>query len=337
MIPGPSGLPFFGCAFQLDRKKPFETFMNWAGTYGEVCLVTLFARKILLLSSSKVLEEALITRGKDFSGRPALFYRAKFMSDGHEDIVSTSPCPVWKVLRKGLQREMKKYDPSQRRIESIINLILDELIKELADTNGVPIDPREAIFTSLININCLFMIGNKLDYGGEKLEKVKSLVTIVSTVMNIGGEGTELYFFPWLRFFGNKTFAKIVKAKELRNDVYNWMLQKMKHDLECNTGEEGIMHFFYKLILKNQDLLRDDHLKLVMTNLLIRGTASFNCYFYFLVNILAHYPNVQELIHREIVNVIGHGKSRRPSLTDRPKMPYTRATICEIFRFIKIV
>ncbi|ESN97253.1 hypothetical protein HELRODRAFT_102182 [Helobdella robusta] len=331
LIPGPKRWPFIGSALEMNKQRPFETFVKWANEYGEICLVTLFGKKILLLSSTETFEEALITRGKDFSGRPALFYRAKFMSDGHEDIVSTSPCPVWKVLRKGLQREMKVYDPSQRRIESITNQILDELIQELADTNGVPFDAREAIFTSLINMNCLFMIGNKLDYGGEKLEKVKSLVRIISTVMNIGGQGAELDYFPWLRFFGNKTFAKLVQAKEMRNDVFSWMLQKMKHDLESKFG---VMHGFYKLILDNQPLLQEYHLQLVMTNLLIGLTSSSRSYFYSFINILAHYPNVQELMHREIVNVIGQGQ--RPSLADRPKMPYTRATLCELLRFSSI-
>ncbi|XP_066438115.1 cytochrome P450 2G1-like isoform X3 [Eleutherodactylus coqui] len=48
--------------------------------------------------------------------------------------------------------------------------------------------------------------------------------------------------------------------------------------------------------------------------------------------ILMKYPSIKEKVQAEIKNVIG--RTRRPCLTDRVKMPYTEAVIHEIMRFV---
>jgi hypothetical protein len=34
--PGPQGLPIFGSIFELDRQRPWHTFVEWKKEYGEV-------------------------------------------------------------------------------------------------------------------------------------------------------------------------------------------------------------------------------------------------------------------------------------------------------------
>ena len=50
-----------------------------------------------------------------------------------------------------------------------------------------------------------------------------------------------------------------------------------------------------------------------------------------LMNVLCHYPNVQERLKKEVMDVIG--PARHPTLKDQDNMPYLRATILEIGRF----
>ncbi|XP_003723543.2 cytochrome P450 2U1 [Strongylocentrotus purpuratus] len=46
------------------------------------------------------------------------------------------------------------------------------------------------------------------------------------------------------------------------------------------------------------------------------------------------HQDVQEKIHKELDDVVG--RNRLPSLTDRPNLPYTEATLLEIQRFATI-
>ena len=72
-IPGPNQLPFVGNALQLDRKRPQNTFLEWAKKYGPVLRVKLFNDDFILISGAKELHEILVTNGKDFAGRPDSF------------------------------------------------------------------------------------------------------------------------------------------------------------------------------------------------------------------------------------------------------------------------
>ena len=161
-----------------------------------------------------------------------MYYRSKFMSDGSQDIVSASPGPVWSILRKAVQREMKKYDPGYQRLEYLTNQIIDDLLEDFRKQHGNPFDMRETFFTSILNVTFLFLIGDKLNKDDPKLAKTKKLIEIVTKVMNIGGRGAELDYFPWLRYFGNKTYKEILEAKRIRDEIFSWISDKVRYDLE---------------------------------------------------------------------------------------------------------
>lgn len=157
------------------------------------------------------------------------------MADGHKDIVSASPCATWHLLRKAVQREVKKYDPSNLKLGELSMQVIDDLIDELKDSHGKLYNPREALFTGIINTNCMLLLGVKLRKDDDKLSMMKDLVTIVTRAMNMGGRGSELDLFPWLRFFGNSTYQELVEAKKIRDKLYDWMKEKVEYDL--NNGK----------------------------------------------------------------------------------------------------
>ena len=149
------------------------------------------------------------------------------MADGHEDIVSASPCASWHLLRKAVQREVKKYDPSTLKLEELTMQVVDDLLVELSQSAGESYNAKEALFTGIVNTNCMLLIGEKLGKNDEILGMMKELVSLVTKAMNMGGKGSELDLFPWLRFFGNSTYKDLVKAKLLRDKIYAWMKEKV--------------------------------------------------------------------------------------------------------------
>ena len=48
--------------------------------------------------------------------------------------------------------------------------------------------------------------------------------------------------------------------------------------------------------------------------------------------ILCHYPEVEQKLYEEIIDVIGH--DRFPTLADRTKMPYMEAAVMELLRYL---
>ncbi|KAK0480333.1 cytochrome P450 [Armillaria novae-zelandiae] len=72
--PGPRGLPILGNALQIwSSGLPFEqVFMKWSQSYGDVMLVTVPRRSIIVLNTCKAAEDLLDKRGSIYSDRPPM-------------------------------------------------------------------------------------------------------------------------------------------------------------------------------------------------------------------------------------------------------------------------
>ncbi|KAK0213930.1 cytochrome P450 [Armillaria fumosa] len=72
--PGPRGLPILGNGFQLWASGlPLEQlFMKWSQSYGDVMLVTVPRRSIIVLNTYKAVKDLLDKRGSIYSDRPPM-------------------------------------------------------------------------------------------------------------------------------------------------------------------------------------------------------------------------------------------------------------------------
>lgn len=76
------------------------------------------------------------------------------------------------------------------------------------------------------------------------------------------------------------------------------------------------------------------------------NSSIYTRYIYAAINILAQHKEVQRRIHNEIRHVLGsnhyddddddEGSSRPVSMSDRPSMPYTSATVLELLRYASL-
>lgn len=73
----------------------------------------------------------------------------------------------------------------------------------------------------------------------------------------------------------------------------------------------------------------------MLIDIVMAGLSTTTSTAYALFNILLHYPHVQRALQEEVDRVVG--RSTRPSLADRDKMPYTTAVIYETLRYTSIV
>jgi len=342
-LPGPRGLPLVGNAFQIDRQRSHETLAEWSRIYGEAYRINIFGQPVIVLSSVETIREALVERGHDFAGRPRLFFRAGFMADSYQDIVSASPGPVWNVLRRTVQREIKctaKGDSNgHQRLDGLTADILDEMMNELLTSDVHPIDPLPRVYDAVMNMTCLMLIGDRFRRDDEELAMYKRLERLVSTVMCVGGKGVELDILPWLRFFGNSTYRKLCEAKRLRDVLYDRIQTRIDEDRKRGKDDEvrhGLAHALLAALdgdgdRKRNSALTSNNVKLAIVNLLIGGTSSSTNYIYLLINILVQNPEVQEKLRAEADDVVG--RDRRPTVADRASMPYTVATVLELLRY----
>lgn len=348
-LPGPRPLPFFGNALSLDRSRPYDTFTRWSRVYGDVYQARLFGQAVVVLSGFEAIQETFTgARAKDFAGRPKRFYRAAFMSDDCQDIVSASPSPAWHALRRTVQREMRRFDPGLERLELLTGAIMDEMAEALSHRSAAAeegaVDPRETVYDAVMGVNCLFLAGDKFPSDSDEMRMFRRLERHVTESMNVGGSGSELDFFPWLRFFGNATYRRLREAKRIRDVLYDWLKVRVRRDIESGRTNNGVVHGLFSALEAAaaaaaagaasgppRPLITATNVKLAIVNLLIGGSAATTAYLYLLINVLAQYPDAQRLVRQETDTVVGAG--RRVGLDDRDSMPFARAFLLELLRF----
>ncbi|XP_020591741.1 ent-kaurene oxidase 2 isoform X2 [Phalaenopsis equestris] len=67
--PAVPGWPLIGNLLQLKEKKPFLTFVKWAEVYGPIYSIKLGASSIVVLNSTELAKEALVTKFSSISTR----------------------------------------------------------------------------------------------------------------------------------------------------------------------------------------------------------------------------------------------------------------------------
>ncbi|BBG94967.1 hypothetical protein Prudu_003378 [Prunus dulcis] len=68
-VPVVPGLPLIGNLLQLKEKKPYKTFTKWGETYGPIYSIRTGASTLVVLNSTDVAKEALVTRHSSISSR----------------------------------------------------------------------------------------------------------------------------------------------------------------------------------------------------------------------------------------------------------------------------
>ena len=93
-VPGPRGVPFFGNAFQFDKRRVHEQFAEWVQEYGPYVRVRIGPRDLLLVADHAVIGSVLRDRPQRFR-RPS--NQAKIAREmGFDDGLFFANDDVWK-------------------------------------------------------------------------------------------------------------------------------------------------------------------------------------------------------------------------------------------------
>nr|XP_004670387.1 cytochrome P450 2F2 [Jaculus jaculus] len=332
--PGPTPLPILGNLLQLRSQDLVTSLTKLSKEYGSVYTVHLGPRRVVVLSGFQTVKEALVDQAESFSGRgdyPVFFNFTK--GNG----IAFSNGERWKVLRKFSIQILRNFGMGKRSIEE---RILEEsrfLLESLRKTEGQPFDPVFVISRSVSNIICSVLFGSRFDYSDERLLTIIRFINDNFQIMS--SPWGEMYnIFPslldWLpgphrRLFRNFRGMKALIARSVREH---------QASIDPSSPRDFIDCFLTKMAQEKQDPLSHfqmDTLLMTTHNLLFGGTETVGTTLRHAFLVLMKYPKIQARVQEEIDRVVG--RSRQPSLEDRPAMPYTDAVIHEVQRFADII
>ena len=119
--PGPFPFPVLGNLLSISQDQPYRDFANMAKKYGKLFRIQMGSKKAVVINSYEIAREALLTKAKDFAGRPPHFLGSIFGRNGSA-IGFESFSERWKMQHKMLTAALRSTEDKAN-----ISLHIEEL------------------------------------------------------------------------------------------------------------------------------------------------------------------------------------------------------------------
>ncbi|XP_071807128.1 cytochrome P450 2J2-like [Asterias amurensis] len=318
-------------------RQPHQIFKRFSVKYGDLLYINTVALRIVVLNSCESIRQAF--QNQHISDRPAIQV-LKHTIEG--DGVAFASGETWKRQRKLVLNFLRAFGVNRTSFEDKIALEAQHLNAEFRKHGGLQFNPSHLLANAVSNVICSVLFGRRYEYTDPKFKRL--LHAIYRNVAIIGGSTGPLqmlpyiyllkWFIPVIRETANNgrlivEFAREVLAEHqvdfdpdnLRDftDVY---LKEM-----CNNNNNNIT--------ENKTCLTINDMCATASDLFIAGTETTSTALRWGLLHLMSRPDIQQRVQQELDSVVG--RDRLPSVSDKPNLPYTMATLMELQRIGNIL
>ncbi|XP_077862955.1 cytochrome P450 1A1-like, partial [Saccoglossus kowalevskii] len=212
--------------------------------------------------------------------------------------------------------------------------------KAVAEKKGEAFYPSPLISLLVGNVIATICFGKKYELDDPEFMRI---VHTLDEVNNAFGNGHVADFLPIFRCIPTRGITRLKRAMK------EW-LQLIQHNIdeqkmEFNKGNTGIKSLIGDILRiqkeaflagdEQADQLTDINVRQTVSNMFVAGLDTTINSLDWAIAYLTYYPRVQEKVHQEIDDIIGH--NRFPMLADKVSLPYCEAVIREVLRIRTII
>ena len=326
-------LPLFG-------SNPPTTFKKWQRQYGDIYSIRLGGLKTVVLNGHRLIKEAMNRKGDVFSDRLRSFTKEtiKKVYDGHESFTLHPFNQSYLQIHKTAATVLHKV--THINLMQTQELILDEtslLIQELLCLKGEPDCINQAIQITINKIIYQLLYGRGKSIRDD--ERFQSIIVSCNEIVELNGGGNPFDVMPWLQYIMPwkarrflRTIGKAVAVIPL--EVEEHLNNFDKHHLKDVTDMLLATDLPEETKDETRTLTKSGLLLPVLNELMQGGQETTSTTLVWLILYMTAFPDVQELIHKEIDEIVGTGRSI--NIRDKPQLCYTVATIYETMRITSI-
>ncbi|XP_007436918.1 cytochrome P450 1A5-like [Python bivittatus] len=335
---GPRGYPFIGNILDLG-KNPHLALTQMSQKYGDIMLIHLGTRPVLVLSGLETIKQALVKQGSDFVGRPDL-HSFKFIGNGETFTFGRNSEESWRVRRRLAQNALKTFamsispNSSTCLLEEHISKEAEYLVMKFQDLmkEKESFDPSQYVVISVVNVICAMCFGKHYNHEDQEL---LSIVDINNDFGAVAASGNPADFFPILQYLPSRS---IETFKDL-NQRFNMLVENLVKEHYVSFDKNNIRDITDSLISFCQDKkpgsdandsLKDQNIVGIVNELFGAGFDTVTTGLAWCLLYLVTYPKTQRKIQEELDQIIG--RERAPKLSDCAVLPYSEAFIFEMFR-----
>ncbi|SPT18399.1 unnamed protein product [Triticum aestivum] len=333
--PGPVPVPIFGNWLQVGDDLNHRNLAALARRFGEIFLLRMGQRNVVVVSSPDLAREVLHARGAEFGsrGRNVVF---DVFTDGGQDMVFAAYGDHWRTMRRVMTAPFFTGKVVQRHHAGWE-------AEAAAVVDAVRADPAAATGGVVLRRHMQLMMYNNM-YGlmfGRRFEGLDD--PLLLRLRELNGERSRLAqsfeynygdFIPVLRPF-LRGYLKICKeVKDARLKLYKdcfveerrKMLARFKatdsHELKCGMDEI--------LEAQRKGEINEDHVLFIVENINVAAIETTLWAMEWAVAELVNHPETQQKLRREMDTVLGAG--HQVTEPDTHRLPYLQAVVKEALR-----
>uniref|UniRef100_A0A4W3HA66 Cytochrome P450, family 2, subfamily U, polypeptide 1 n=1 Tax=Callorhinchus milii TaxID=7868 RepID=A0A4W3HA66_CALMI len=246
--------------------------------------------------------------------------------------------PVWKQQRRFSLLTLRHFGLGKLDLEPHIIKELHFVKSEISNASGAAFCPSHVINNAVSNIICSMCFGKRFNYDDEEF---KTLLRLIVRGMKLASNSPAMLInvFPLLKYLPFGPFKEVTQAvRDVTAFLKNIIAQHRK-DRDPENPRDFVDFYLNEIdheLQRNPNTsFSEDYLFYIIGDLFVAGTDTTSNTVLWSILFMAMYPDVQESVYKEISAVVG--RSRPPSLKDKPQMPFTVATIMEIQRMTTVV
>ncbi|KAI5078112.1 hypothetical protein GOP47_0007936 [Adiantum capillus-veneris] len=216
--PGPLAWPIVGHLHLLDQL-PHHSVCKLAQTYGPLMGLRLGGVPVIVASSPLMEREILKTYDAALAYRPRTAVTLHLCFDS-SDVAFAPVGPYWKFLRQVYATELfspNKMESFRHVREGEVRGLMQAVLRRGGE-RGCLVEVRGSLVTASNNINCMMVMGKKLDdmISGVAWNEVGSLHSLIEDLMHLMGVFYLGDYVPWLAWLDSHGYLKRMKATAQR-------------------------------------------------------------------------------------------------------------------------
>ena len=335
MIPEPPGYPLIGHSFKVDMASLHLLCEGYAEVYGKLFQLRIFGKTLVIINDSKLIRKAFASEeyGDVFNDRPENFiprYLQLGFESRKERYMQLGEATV--AVRKIIHKCLKVFGEGVTRVEQQTDAELSRLITEMNSYHEKDLDLALFFRESLAYTIASLLTGKPAKDGDSEIiwNAIKTRITLGDRSIN-----TILTTFPFLRHMLGKygrMFRDAVRARDKCFERFVTPDVRSNSNGQDNDNVIGMLYALQKEVNNKAGyhIIDDYYILAIIYDIIFVGIATTLMALNNAFAIIVRYNECAMKIQEEIDRVTG---SRPPSLSDRSKMPYTRAFILECLRY----
>lgn len=331
LLPGPPGYPVIGLVPFFSNIFDRERLKKWAAEYGPVFRLKVGFSSIVILNDFESIKEVLNMK--------EVFYRSGNLvvdQAGMKGLLSLNG-QAWIDNRRFCLQVLRDLGFGKTALEEQLKEEAEYLVAKIGERRGEPFLIEEFLVPSTSNNITALVFGKRYPFEDPQRQFLDDRLKRVAGI--VGSRNLSAFLPSWLRDIVSRIpKLKVGEAKRIFDEVLDFSRKEIKEheDTMDEYTNRDFIDAYLKKIKEDKDNPHSSfHMRTLIGNIFSffgAGSSTVQSTLQWNLLLCAHQQeSVQARIQGEIDRVIG--RERAPAWRDHTAMPFTVATIWEVYRW----